>query len=100
MNTWVVAHHPVAHFGRNFASPHLTTVRPNPLVTTARKAEFEQEEYGEKIFFMKARIMAGQADLANNEFGYQDFCWLTWEEIKEKVDSQYFSQIRGMFPRR
>ncbi|KAK6952912.1 hypothetical protein Daesc_005209 [Daldinia eschscholtzii] len=80
MNTWIVGRVPVAH-----------------IVT---HPEFDEDsslkQRGEKIFFLKGRIMAGQADLTNNKFGLQDFNWLTKEELKEKVSEKYFHAVRNM----
>ena len=95
MNTWVVGNHPIGHYiSSHFAEPFLAKVKPNPLVSTS--AEFEQEEYGEKVFFMKGRIMAGQADLTKNDYGDKDFQWLAREELQERVGKNYWNAIRGM----
>ncbi|RMZ91554.1 hypothetical protein DV736_g1197, partial [Chaetothyriales sp. CBS 134916] len=50
----------------------------------------------EKTFFMKARIFAGQANVQQDAQAYQDFKWLTKEEIKTVVDSAYWSRIQDM----
>ncbi|KXS95704.1 hypothetical protein AC578_10766 [Pseudocercospora eumusae] len=99
MNTWVVGNHPVGHLVQQFREPQVTKILPHKLVTTASK-EFEQDEHGEKVFFMKARIMAGQANLDSNELGVKDFAWLTKEEISEKVHGTYFRAIYNMLPQR
>lgn len=87
MNTWVVGNVPVGQHQFNF-----------------RNRVFHQndnvEELGEKTFFMKARIMAGQADLAQNTFGDTDFQWLSKEEIESFVTQQYWSSIRNMLAER
>ncbi|RMD44003.1 hypothetical protein DV735_g1105, partial [Chaetothyriales sp. CBS 134920] len=50
-----------------------------------------------KTFFMKARIFAGQANLQlATTPAYQDFQWLTKEEIKNVVDAAYWSRIQDM----
>lgn len=95
MNTWVVANHPVGHYVGAFAQPQLTTVPPNRLVSTST-APVEREEHGEKIFFMKTRIMAGQVDLAKNEYGDQEFQWLTKAEIQTRVAEPYWRYIKNM----
>ncbi|KAE8349978.1 ribonuclease H-like domain-containing protein [Aspergillus coremiiformis] len=87
MNTWMVGFHPVGHHVYNF-------VRPK--VDTANGAE----HLGEKTFFMKARIMAGQADLGANTQNLQDFKWLTKEEIAPFVLPQYYSNIKNMLAER
>jgi large subunit ribosomal protein L46 len=77
----------------------MTTILPNTLVSSSR-ASFEREEHGLKAFFMKARIMAGQADLAKNAYGDQEFAWLTREEIMERCKMDYASSVKGMLATR
>ena len=55
---------------------------------------------GEKVFFMRARIMAGQANLTENAFGLKDFKWLAREELKGSVESTYWESIKNMLPSR
>lgn len=80
MNTWIVGRVPVAHL--------------------VRQPEFNEDtslkRRGEKVFFLKGRIMAGQADLKDNELGYQDFHWLTKEELEEKLEPDYFRAVKCM----
>lgn len=80
MNTWMVGRVPVAHM--------------------VKKPEFNEDnsfkQRGEKIFFLKGRIMAGQADLKGNKLGLTDFNWLTREELKEKLSEKYFHSVRNM----
>lgn len=79
MNTWIVGHVPISHHViKPWYSPEGALTRP-----------------GEKIFFMKGRIMAGQAEIKDNLFGVQDFRWLTKEELGEVVGNRYFSDVRG-----
>lgn len=59
-----------------------------------------REEYGEKVFFMKARIMAGQADLSKNEYGDQEFKWLAKEEVQDVVTQAYWSSVKNMLTER
>lgn len=99
MNTWIIGNHPIGHYHFQFPKPALTTTNPSHLVSTSTEA-FEQEEYGEKVFFMKSRIMAGQADLSKNEYGDQEFQWLAKEEVAEKVAPKYWSSIRNMLTER
>lgn len=80
MNTWIVGHAPIGHH----------TKKPR------YAAESSLETPGEKTFFMKARIMAGQADIKDNMFGLEDFKWLTWEEVEKHVASRYFSFVKNM----
>lgn len=40
--------------------------------------------------------MAGQANLEGNQFGLEDFRWLTKEEIKKHVGEKYYSDVKNM----
>jgi large subunit ribosomal protein L46 len=80
MNTWIVGHVPVGH--------HIA--KPRYLLDSSL------EKPGEKTFFMKARIMAGQADLKDNLFGLSEFKWLTKEEVAKHVASRYYSWVKNM----
>ena len=80
MNTWIVGHVPVGHHVLEpYVYPETSAVRP-----------------GEKTFFMKARIMAGQANITDNLFGISDFKWLTKQELQRHVGPRYFSHIKNM----
>ncbi|KAK4137131.1 hypothetical protein BT67DRAFT_438390 [Trichocladium antarcticum] len=81
MNTWFVGRVPVAH--------HM--IKP---VVAEDGASVVQR--GEKIFFIKGRILAGQADLAGNKHGFTDFQWLTQEELEAVLPEKYFRSVRGM----
>ncbi|KAF2218488.1 39S mitochondrial ribosomal protein L46-domain-containing protein [Elsinoe ampelina] len=87
MNTWVVGNAPIGWYQYDFPK-------------TITHKERNVEELGEKVFFMKARIMAGQADLTKNVLGDTDFLWLTKEEVQETVTNHYFSQVRNMLAER
>ena len=100
MNTWIVGNHPIGHFAFPFRTPVVTQIPPNRLVSNTAEQEFEQEEFGAKTFFMKARIMAGQADLTQNELGDQAFEWLAKEEIQEAVTPQYWRSVKNMLTER
>lgn len=80
MNTWVVGRVPVAH------------VVDQPSV----KADGAVDRMGQKTFFIKGRIMAGQADLKGNPFGYTDFKWLTREELEKELPEKYYKGVRNM----
>lgn len=84
MNTWLVGRVPVAHM--------VNHPKFNEDKSLARR--------GEKVFFLKGRIMAGQATLEGNRYGHSDFNWLTREELKKKLPSDYFSAVRNMMPTR
>ncbi|KAL2016546.1 hypothetical protein VTK56DRAFT_3403 [Thermocarpiscus australiensis] len=81
MNTWIVGRVPVAH---HVVKPVLGEDGTSLL------------RRGEKIFFLKGRIMAGQADLTGNRHGLTDFKWLTQEELKETLEADYYHSVRGM----
>ncbi|KAL1900819.1 hypothetical protein Cpir12675_000695 [Ceratocystis pirilliformis] len=68
MNTWIVGRVPVAHI-----------VQP-----------------ATKTFFLKGRIMAGQANLSGNPLGLKDFKWLTREELETTLAPEYFKGVRNM----
>lgn len=104
MNTWVVGNHPVGYYEYTFPEAHahgrgvVNKIARNPLVSTSE--ELEREELGEKVFFMKGRIMAGQVDLTKNEYGDQDYSWLAMEEIQGLVGRKYWSSVKGMLTER
>ncbi|KXL43796.1 hypothetical protein M433DRAFT_155467 [Acidomyces richmondensis BFW] len=118
MNTWIVGNHPIGYHHADFKPPSslssdriqkpysiISKLTANPLVPTSSAARAgeegtEREEFGEKVFFMKARIMAGQADLSKNLFGNEDFRWLAKEEVKGVVTPEYWSSIRHMLAER
>lgn len=87
MNTWMVGYHPVGHHVYNAVRPKIDT-------------QTNTQMLGEKTFFMKCRIMAGQADLLNNEQNLKDFKWLSKEEIAQYVLPHYYSNIKNMLPSR
>ncbi|PKS10345.1 hypothetical protein jhhlp_002096 [Lomentospora prolificans] len=80
MNTWLVGRVPVAHLVNK------------PVVDK----DGNETQRGVKSFFLKGRIMAGQANLEGNRFGLQDFKWLTREELKETLAPEYFHGVRNM----
>jgi large subunit ribosomal protein L46 len=82
MNTWMVGFHPAGHHVYKNRKPHVDKV------TGA-------ENHGEKTFFLKSRIMAGQADLSANK-DLKDFKWLSKEEIASYVLPQYYSYVKNM----
>ncbi|KAJ2905594.1 hypothetical protein MKZ38_004888 [Zalerion maritima] len=82
MNTWMVGRMPVAHM---VTSPTMSEENPS-----------EIKHKGKKIFFLKGRIMAGQADIGKNTLGLKDFLWLTREELKETLHYMYFRKVKNM----
>ncbi|KAK1580477.1 NUDIX domain-containing protein [Colletotrichum navitas] len=75
MNTWMVGRVPVAAYVKK------------PATT---------EDKGQKTFFLKVRIMAGQADLSANKHQYKEFKWLTREELQEVLEPGYYRSVRNM----
>ena len=78
MNTWMVGYHPVGHHVKTYRRPTDTGLQ------------------GAKTFFMKGRIMGGQADLSGNNQALQDFRWLSKEEIGQHVVDHYYSSVKNM----
>lgn len=87
MNTWVVGNQPIGHYILDRRA-------------TGNALKSDPAKLGEKTFFMKARIMAGQANLDANALQLQDFKWLTREELAAKVGQWYFSRVKNMLPSR
>ncbi|KAF2763444.1 50S ribosomal subunit L30 [Pseudovirgaria hyperparasitica] len=81
MNTWVIGNVPVGHYAETLA---------NPVTTNGI------EKLGEKTFYMKARIFAGQANVEDSVLGVQDFCWLAKEEVQPLVSPKYWKAIHDM----
>ncbi|KAF2751101.1 hypothetical protein M011DRAFT_473619 [Sporormia fimetaria CBS 119925] len=87
MNTWLVGHTPIGHYQYDYPT-EVRSSSPNP------------SELGFKTFFLKVRIMAGQANLQGNPLGLTDFQWLAKEEVQQTVDSHYWRQIKNMLAER
>lgn len=83
MNTWFVGFHPIGHYSYKFKTPNADPVTKELIA-------------GEKTFFLKSRIMAGQADLEGNQQDLADFKWLAKEEIQKLVLPQYYSSVKNM----
>lgn len=84
MNTWMVGRHPVAHY---IVPPVMK--RGNPR---------EVAKSGEKVFYVKGRIMAGQANISSSRttHGIKDFQWLTRDELPPLLGYERFSKLRIM----
>jgi large subunit ribosomal protein L46 len=91
MNTWFVGNHPVGHYVYNIRNKKRITQSDSssPDSTGSSLA-------GSKTFFMKSRILAGQADLKGNEMGVEDFKWLSKEEIQKEVSPGYWGSVKNM----
>lgn len=87
MNTWVVGNMPIGHQVYNYSQ------------AIANKDE-GGKTHGEKVFYMKARIMAGQADLKDNKLGLDDFQWLAREEIQEAIHPRDWNAVKNLLPER
>lgn len=95
MNTWIVGRVPIGH--------HITKPRySNPDEGSKAKEDFvpTMTAQGEKTFFLKGRIMAGQVDLKKNQFGIKDFKWLAKDEMEAAVGPRYYSWIKDMLAER
>lgn len=90
MNTWVIGRHPIAHEHRE---PIYTADRAN------EGAKFLKHR-GVDAFYLKGRIMAGQADLAGNELGATDFKWLTKDELRQQLQPGLYSSVEAALPAR
>ena len=87
MNTWVIGNQPIGHYQHNYAAE-------------VRETSQNPNELGFKTFFMKARIMAGQANLEKNALGLSDFKWLAKEEVSKAVDPKYWRSVKNMLAER
>ena len=87
MNTWVVGNAPIGVDTVEYSSEY-------------PKRSKIPHEVGSKTFFVKARIMAGQANLKENTLGYTDFKWLAKNEIEKEVDGRYWRYIKNMLAER
>lgn len=91
MNTWMVGRAPVAHEHRE------------PVYTGGREgepAERRVKMYGRDVFYLRARIMAGQADLSENKCGVTDFKWLTKDELAGAISQQTLHSVKNSMPAR
>jgi len=101
MNTWIVGNHPVAYYDYTYPKPQISDLAYHqPPEGQVETNTYKQEELGEKVFFMKARIMAGQADISKSIYGHQAFQWLTKSEIQPLVTPKYWSCVRHMLAER
>ena len=100
MNTWFVGRHPIGHYisGRDTQDESSASQDPKHDEQTKQVATVHDTavDAGEKTFFMKARIFAGQADLKSVNGMYEDFKWLAKDEIEKLVHSKYWSRIKNM----
>lgn len=85
MNTWLVTRHPIGWHQHQYKEPIKEKAGP-----------IEIERIGAKTFFMKGRILAGQADLQATKLGYKDFRWLAKDEISGLVHPSYWRSVKNM----
>lgn len=85
MNTWFVGRHPVAY------------ERWEPVYAGKEKKQ-RLSTRGKDVFYLRARIMAGQADLTGNEYGAQAFKWLTREELQTHLHPHTFASVQNTLP--
>jgi large subunit ribosomal protein L46 len=93
MHTWRIGRTVVGHL-------EIAPWAPWKEAMTTKVSEGKNERIGEKVFFMRGRIMAGQADLKNNKFGFKDWRWLSKDEIEATASSWYWSKVKNMLAAR
>ena len=86
MNIWQAGNAPIAFHTEKF--------------TDAQKKDQKDDKIGRKLFFMKARILAGQANVKNNVLGAKDFKWLAKEEVEKIVAKDYWESIKHILATR
>lgn len=94
MNTWIVGRVPIAHHIAEFGDKTAEETAPaaKEVDATSDKSRYD----GEKIFFLKGRIMAGQVDLTGNKYGYTDFKWVNKDELRQTLPYEYWRSVRNM----
>jgi large subunit ribosomal protein L46 len=93
MNTWFVGRHPVGWYGWSRQRP----VDAHGTVLSTDQAEGnEMVTVAEKTFFIKSRIMAGQANVHGNARHVVDFKWLCKEEVQKVVTPAYWAGVKNM----
>ena len=113
MNTWVVGNVPVGHYTFDFPSgiarggsgvepahPRATDGDAGATDADAAASRSQRVEVGEKVFFLKARVLAGQADLARNALGLREFRWLARDEVRALVTPRYWAMTGDMLAER
>lgn len=105
MNTWMVGRHPIAHHKQEpkFASGGEQGTEDSKSEVSnsdVSKSEVSKSEAsrGSLDFFLKGRIMAGQADIGNNTFGVKAFQWLTKDELKHHLHPKLYMSVQLSMP--
>ncbi|KAL8807804.1 MAG: hypothetical protein Q9182_000453 [Xanthomendoza sp. 2 TL-2023] len=88
MNTWVVGNIPLGYHVHNYDR------------VAAKTKDDPDSIHGEKTFFMKGRIMAGQANLTDNKLGLTDFQWLAKEEIQKTLTLRDYNAVKNVLAER
>lgn len=95
MNTWQVARHPVGHYNVDYATLEASR-EGREASQQVQPVQESAKEVGEKTFFIKTRIFAGQANLAQGVQAWDDYAWLASDEIEGKVHPRYWARIKNM----
>ena len=77
MNTWIVGNMPVGH----------------QIYNHPKKTEDIQ---GQKIFYMKSKIMAGQVDLHESSMDLEDYQWVTKQELQRALRPRDFAAVKNV----
>lgn len=97
MNTWFVGNHPIGHYIYRIKNARKALTSPESASSTSSPVQAQSVVVaGEKTFFMKGRIMAGQADIQGNGMGIEDFKWLSKDEVQNEVSAQYWASVKNM----
>ena len=95
MNTWIVGNAPVGHYTKSYDDG-----AEGQTQSDHGSNETESEPLlGEKTFFMKGRIMAGQFSLRKSTLGLQGFKWLSKDELETVFEPAYFARLRHILPK-
>lgn len=80
LKRWLVARHPVGHMTYAYATDRVGYP-------------------GAKVYFLKARALAGQAKTnSSDNASAAEFAWLTKEEVQQRVGEAYWKAIAPMLP--
>lgn len=89
MNTWMVGRHPIAH--------HRQKPRYAPGEKKGTWDTTKMVERGRLEFFLKGRIMAGQAS-PTSDSNVEVFKWLTKDELKTTLPEKLYSSVELSMP--
>ena len=100
MNTWVVGKVPIGHHVLNYPQPLIGDEKSKDESRQEKTTGGARKILGEKGFYMKARIMAGRADLKNNSLGLLDYQWLAKDEIQKVLSPFDWSAVKNILAER